>query len=217
MPIGLLEPNDWNPNQQSPRVQEAERESIEAFGFIDPIFVRPHPAKEGVYQIIDGEHRWRTMTDLGRTEVPVIVRDLTDEQAKKLTVILNETRGDADMILLSSLLADLSSLDDFKVGLPYTDRELAKILALSEPPEEDEIGGAGDGEAEQEREPVEHEVVLTFAPDRYEDVRGWLTVVGKQHGKRSVSDVVYEALRVAAREATESRSAGRGGAGKARA
>ena len=132
--IESVYPNPWNPNRQSTRTEEATVESIGKFGMIDPITVRPHPDHEGKYQVIDGEHRQRACTTLGYKKIPVnILSNITDEQAKKLTIIANETRGYADNISLSELLGDLSksmSVDDLLIGLPYYQKELDDLINL---------------------------------------------------------------------------------------
>jgi hypothetical protein len=134
VPTGSLRPNPWNPNRMTERVYQAEKESIEAYGFIDPVTVRPHPLHAGEYEIIDGEHRVRAATEMGYEELPVIVLDsLTDTQAKKLTIILNETRGEADVALLGRLVAEIRQdveLADLKLGLPYSDTELQHLTEI---------------------------------------------------------------------------------------
>jgi ParB family chromosome partitioning protein len=59
LPTGKIHAAEWNPNRQSEVVAKAQAESIELFGFIDPILVRPHPDHPDEYQLVDGEHRWR--------------------------------------------------------------------------------------------------------------------------------------------------------------
>lgn len=188
-------PNGWNPNVQNAKVAKAERESIETFGFIDPVLVRPHPTHEGKFQIVDGEHRWKTLRDLGRTSVPVIVRDLTDEQAKKLTVMMNEIGGDPDQLLLAQLLDDISGMDDFAVGLPYSEKELAKMLAFAQEPEPDTGGSDDGGGAAADDESVEKEVVLVYGNKRHDDFQNWVGIVARDYGMKAVSDVVLEAVR----------------------
>jgi ParB-like chromosome segregation protein Spo0J len=142
-------PNDWNPNKQTDRAFEAEIESILDNGFIVPVTVREHPDKKGKYQIVDGFHRWKAIGEIiakglkgngniteiiSTKNVPVVVIEADDATAKRLTVILNETRGHADMgelaILLGSLQDELG--DELIRGLPYSDRQLAELLSLSE-------------------------------------------------------------------------------------
>ena len=146
LPIDKVIPNPWNPNKQTDRQFSAEIESILANGFLAPILVRK---KKDAYEIIDGEHRRRALEmiidskqvgaknvpDLvAKQLVPAIVIDADDAQAKKLTVIMNETRGRADMGELAILLGGIQDElgDDLLVGLPYTQSQLKDLLSLSE-------------------------------------------------------------------------------------
>lgn len=134
--IAKIHPNPWNPNRQTERVEEAMAESISHYGMVDPLTVRPHPEKEGEYQIIDGEHRMQTCAKLGFSEIPVnVVSGLDETDAQKLTIIANETRGEADKMVLADLLNELAgsmSKEEFKVGLPYTANELDSIIGMGE-------------------------------------------------------------------------------------
>ena len=128
-----LHPNPWNPNKMSDHVFNAERESIGRFGFIDPITVRKHPELDDAYQIIDGEHRWRVATELKLKSIPICVIDVSDVEAKKLTIILNETRGEADAVDLGTLLAEIQADDDnLMEALPYTESQLENLISLAE-------------------------------------------------------------------------------------
>ena len=70
--------------------------SILEHGILQPIAVRPAPA--GGYRIIAGERRWRAARQAGLTEVPVVIREVTDEQAMELALIENLQREDLDPI-----------------------------------------------------------------------------------------------------------------------
>jgi len=132
-PLSSLHANPWNPNRMADRTYKAERESIAKFGFIDPITVRPHPELKDQFQIIDGEHRSRAAIELGLTDVPIaIIHGLGDAEAKKLTVVLNETRGSADTLELATLLADIALTDENLIeGLPYDETQLANLLEIA--------------------------------------------------------------------------------------
>lgn len=142
-------PNDWNPNKQNERAFEAEIESITDNGFVQPVTVRKHPTQKGKYQIIDGYHRWLALQKIfadkslqtaplknivTTQELPCVVLQVTDAQAKKLTIILNETRGRAELgelgILLESIQVDFG--DDLIRGLPYSQGQLDDLLSLAE-------------------------------------------------------------------------------------
>ena len=144
--IGKVLPNPWNPNKQNDRQYQAEIQSIQYNGFIAPILVR----KQGdAYQIIDGEHRWKALNEIiergleGKYNlpdlvksltIPAIVLDVSDAQAKKLTIIMNETRGQADLSQLGTLLADIAVDlgDDLGIGLPYSTPQLQELMAISD-------------------------------------------------------------------------------------
>lgn len=134
IPLEDIYPNPWNPNMTSARVDDAIRESIGTYGFVQPLIVRPHPQETGKYQIIDGEHRFEAAGDLGFKTIPAVIIEISDIKAKKLTIIANETRGRAEVISLAGLLEEIQLIeeDDALVGLPYREADLEEILARAE-------------------------------------------------------------------------------------
>lgn len=119
--LSEVQPNGWNPNVMNKEMYRKELASLRKFGYVNPILVR---AKGKGYEIIDGEHRWRALHELGYEEAEVtMIEGLNDEEAKQLTIVLNETRGRADPEKLGGLLRDL--LED----VPKTD--LLDVLPLS--------------------------------------------------------------------------------------
>jgi len=126
--INLIKKNPWNPNQMDNKTLKAEKESIEKYGVVAPIIVRPLKDK---YQIIDGEHRYIVCLELGHKLIPsVIIEGLEDKDAKKLTIILNETKGSNDKIELGKLLGELEKDfgDNLKIGLPFNDDDLNDLI-----------------------------------------------------------------------------------------
>jgi len=131
VPARDLVPNSWNPQRMTAFMYAKAIESIEQFGFIDPITAY---RDEGQLVIIDGEHRWRAGMDLGLTEFPVVILDVSRDEARKLTVVLNELHGQADAEKLTDLLGDL--LDNqgmawLTEALPFPDEVLAGMLSAS--------------------------------------------------------------------------------------
>lgn len=122
--------NPWNPNQTTDRQQEAIAESLQYYGQILEILVRPHPEEANKYQVIDGEHRLQNLPDSVYVN---IIYDLPDAEAKKLTIILNETRGDANKVDLAKLLAEIDKdlPETLLRGLPYTPNELGELLSIA--------------------------------------------------------------------------------------
>lgn len=89
---------DVVPNPDQPRRQfddEALSElaaSVEKHGILQPLLVRPMP--DGSYQIVAGERRWRAARMAGLTEVPVVIRELSDRETSELALIENLQRED---------------------------------------------------------------------------------------------------------------------------
>lgn len=126
--IGDLSPNPQNPNRQSKFVHRKLVESIREFGFTDPIIARRY--KKGL-QIIGGEHRWRVAQEMGMAEVPVIdIGVVADHVANRLSIVLNETRGQPDQDALSLLIQSIRDEggDASLAVLPYSDAALADLL-----------------------------------------------------------------------------------------
>lgn len=72
--------------------------SIKKHGVMQPIVIRPVDDEEFAYEIIAGERRWRAAQLAGLTEIPAIVRDLTDQVAIALALIENIQRQDLNPI-----------------------------------------------------------------------------------------------------------------------
>ena len=72
--------------------------SIEKHGVMQPIVIRPIENAETPYEIIAGERRWRAAKIAGLTEIPAIVRDLTDQVAIALALIENIQRQDLNPV-----------------------------------------------------------------------------------------------------------------------
>ena len=88
-----LEPNPEQPRQDFDDEALAElSRSIAAHGVLQPILVRPMP--NGAYQIIAGERRWRASRAAGLAEVPVVIKELSDEEAMAAALIENLQRED---------------------------------------------------------------------------------------------------------------------------
>lgn len=130
VPKAQVHPNPWNPNHMKPRQQAAVEESINAYGQVLELLVRPHPDIPGEYQIIDGEHRFGVLPDKIYCNV---IHGLPDGEAKKLTIVMNETRGAADKIELAQLLAQIQDeVEDLGNALPYDSSELEEIIKLAD-------------------------------------------------------------------------------------
>ena len=97
LPLREIEPDPGQPRKTFDDETLAELSaSIAEHGLLQPIAVRPRPS--GGYLIVAGERRWRASRMAGLTEVPVIVKDVTDEQAMELALVENLQREDLDPV-----------------------------------------------------------------------------------------------------------------------
>ena len=97
LPLREIEPDPGQPRKTFDDETLAELSaSIAEHGLLQPIAVRPKPS--GGYLIVAGERRWRASRMAGLTEVPVIVKDVTDEQAMELALVENLEREELDPV-----------------------------------------------------------------------------------------------------------------------
>lgn len=93
---------DIVPNKDQPRKTFDEgalaelSESIAKHGVLQPLLVRPMP--NGTYQLVAGERRWRASRMAGLSEVPVVVKELSDVQTMEIALIENLQREDLNPI-----------------------------------------------------------------------------------------------------------------------
>ncbi len=120
---------DIEPNRDQPRKQFDEAalyelaESISQHGVLQPLLVRP--VNDGTYQIVAGERRWRASRLAGLTEVPVVIKDLTDKQVAEIALVENLQRENLNPMETANGFKELSD----KYG--YTQEEVSKIIGCS--------------------------------------------------------------------------------------
>ncbi|HIF25338.1 MAG TPA: ParB/RepB/Spo0J family partition protein [Micavibrio sp.] len=99
--VGLdqLEPGTYQPrrNFNDESLKELA-ESISVHGVLQPLVVRKKPGFDGTFEIIAGERRWRASQIAQLHEVPVIIKELNDEQALEIALIENLQREDLNPI-----------------------------------------------------------------------------------------------------------------------
>jgi ParB family transcriptional regulator, chromosome partitioning protein len=90
LPIGNVLPNPFQPRTHIDAAELAELSaSIEASGLLQPVIVRP---RNGKYELIAGERRWRAVQGLGWPKIPAVVRDVDDQTLLTLALIENLQR-----------------------------------------------------------------------------------------------------------------------------
>ncbi len=91
--VDELEPNPDQPRKNFDKTALDElAENIKKYGLIQPIVARP--TIMGNYQIVAGERRWRASIQAGLKTVPVIVKDLADDETMEIAIIENLQRED---------------------------------------------------------------------------------------------------------------------------
>jgi ParB family chromosome partitioning protein len=98
--------------------------SIREKGIVQPIIARPD-ARRGGYEIVAGERRWRAAQRTGLHQVPVIVRDLSDQEALELAIIENVQRTDLNAI------EEATGYSELIQRFGYTQEQLADVIAKS--------------------------------------------------------------------------------------
>ena len=120
---------DIEPNRDQPRKQFDEEalaelsNSIAQHGVLQPLLVRPMP--DGGYQLVAGERRWRASRMAGLTEVPVVIRDLTDSQVAELALVENLQRENLNPLEEANGYKELSD----RFG--YTQEKISEIVGKS--------------------------------------------------------------------------------------
>lgn len=119
------------PNKAQPRTDfddEAIKElseSIKQHGVLQPLLVRPMAT--GGYQIVAGERRWRASRLAGLTEVPVYIKELTDEQTAQLALVENLQREDLNPV------EEAIGYKELMEAYGYTQEQVSKIVGKSRP------------------------------------------------------------------------------------
>lgn len=122
---------DIEPNKEQARKQFDEQalselaDSIAEHGVLQPLLVRPLIG--GGYQLIAGERRWRASRLAGLTQVPVIIKELSDTEAAVISLIENLQREDLNPV--EEALGFASLMKDFSL----TQEEAAQKVGKSRP------------------------------------------------------------------------------------
>lgn len=126
VPVALIRPNPDQPRRRLDEGSIAElAESIAAAGVIQPLIVRA--LRDGRYELIAGERRWRAAARAGLETVPVIVRDEGEERRLETALIENVAREDLNPVDEARACATL--VED----LGISKEELAGRLGRSRP------------------------------------------------------------------------------------
>lgn len=121
-----IEPNHNQPRKTFEETSLSElADSISKHGVLQPLVVRP--MSNGTYQLVAGERRWRAARIAGLTEVPVIIKELTDEETTEIAMIENLQREDLNP--LEEALGYKFMMDELKI----TQEQAAEKVGKSRP------------------------------------------------------------------------------------
>lgn len=126
MDIQLLVPGGFQPRREFDEEALLElANSIREKGVLQPLLVRPYPKKEGKYEIIAGERRFRASQEVGLTEIPVLIKNFDDKMTMEVALIENLQREDLNPFEEAKAYERL--MEEFS----YTQEALSKVVGKS--------------------------------------------------------------------------------------
>lgn len=133
LPVSALKPGKNQPRRAfDAAALSSLADSIRSEGILQPLLVRPVP---GGHEIVAGERRWRAAQLAGLTEVPVLIRTLTDQQAQAAALIENLQRQDLNVI---DEIDGKLALVALTLGIDSTEARARLMQLLSDASAEDE-------------------------------------------------------------------------------
>ena len=123
--IDLIRAGKLNPRKEFREDDLVElADSIRQKGVVQPILVRPDPATGG-YEIVAGERRWRAAQRAQLHQIPVIIRELSDQDALEIAIIENVQRADLNTI------EEAGGYRELMERFGYTQDRLAEAIGKS--------------------------------------------------------------------------------------
>ena len=140
--ISSVEPRRDQPRKTFERESlEALAESVQKYGVLQPIIVRPNQIIDDTYEIIAGERRWRAAKLAGLDEIPAVILDGDDLKIAQVAIIENIQREDLNAV--EEALAYQGLMDRFDLTQDQVSKQVGKsrsaianLLRLLDLPEE---------------------------------------------------------------------------------
>ncbi len=206
LPLDRVKPNPWNPNQVPEHVMESIKHGYTSDGWLasHALLVWETDEKGKTKRlIIDGEHRWHCANEVGLKEGPmVLLKGITEAEAKGLTVKLNQKRGDWDITGLSVLLKELeTSYDELPLEFGFGEEELMRLIATApDPMDLPPLGGVDGVPLSNPEAPIVlgsgvRTVQFFVSEDELEEVRLLLGRWQKELGTQNPSETLLALLR----------------------
>ena len=122
--IDQLRAGPFNPRKDFREAELAElADSIRQKGLVQPIVARPDG--RGGFEIVAGERRWRAAQRASVHQVPVIVRELTDQEALEVAIVENVQRTDLNAI------EEATGYNELMERFGYTQEQLSDVIGKS--------------------------------------------------------------------------------------
>lgn len=197
--LSTLVPDPENPRAHDERNLEAIAASLREHGQVEPLLVQASSR-----MIIAGNGRAEAMRSLGWSEAHVVLLDVNDVQARKLSIQLNRSGELAswDEAVLARHLQELDGLADYTVeGMGFSDEELEMLAAAygdsQQPAAEPEPEPATDPQQATDPAPTaplpasdNREVHLYLRPDQIEPWQQAVRKLAQVHGTDNTTDTV---------------------------
>jgi ParB family chromosome partitioning protein len=125
LPIEQITSNKLNPRKvfNEEDLEDLAR-SISEKGILQPVVVRPS-ASGDTYQVVAGERRWRAAQRAGLHQIPVLIRELSDEEVLEIAIIENVQRADLNPV--EEAMGYQQLIDSYG----YTQQQLAESIGKS--------------------------------------------------------------------------------------
>jgi ParB family chromosome partitioning protein len=206
--LSAIEPNPDQPRQTATPEEDAELAAdIKERGLLQPIIVRPVKGESGRYELVAGERRCRAARRAGLAQVPVIVRNYDDREARTVAAIENLQRKDLDPLdeaRYFKFLADEYNLSNRQIaeGLhksaSYVDQRL-RLLQNDRVKNTHVLDNSQTRVAEASpRQPAPEEKPWKFRPREWEKLR--FTLNSARGGIRQVSKEQKKELKMTIRD-----------------
>ena len=126
VPIEKISPNPDQPRRSFDKeALDDLAASVKEKGIIQPLIVRPRPGKDGEFEIVAGERRWRAAQIAKLHQIPILVRDFDDTEVLEVAIIENIQRADLNPVEEAAGYSQLME----KFG--HTQEKLSEVLGKS--------------------------------------------------------------------------------------
>jgi ParB family chromosome partitioning protein len=142
LPLSQIRPNPDQPRRDfTDDALKELAESIRSKGVLQPVLVRPVPEQDKTrYELVAGERRWRASQIAGLTEIPALIRELTDNESLAIALVENLQREDLNPLEEARGIKELqqrmnASQEELSKAIGKSRSAIANILRLLQLPE----------------------------------------------------------------------------------